>query len=320
MRRRQFIAGLGSAAAWPVAARAQLAGIPVIGYLSPGTPEEGEKYLAAFRKGLSEIGYVEGRNVALEYRWANNDFGRMPELAADLVRRRVAVIATRGAPATLVAQAETKTIPVVFVGGVNPSQTGLVTSLNRPGGNITGVTTLSAELLPKRLDLLRELVPHSTHLGALLDPVSDRRSLEAAAAVIGRPIDIVEAGSARDIETAFAQLVQKGVDALPVDSGVLFFDRRVQITTLALYHRLPAIYADRSFPEAGGLMSYGTNLLDIHRQVGVYSGRILKGEKPSDLPVQQPTKFELVINLQTARLLHIEVPSTLLATADEVIQ
>jgi len=319
MRRREFIAGLGGAVAWPLAARAQ-AGMPVIGRLSLSTPEEGAKYLPAFRKGLSETGYVEGRNVAVEYRWANNDAGRLPELAAELVRRRVAVITTGGVQAALAAQAETKTIPVVFLVGVNPSQTGLVAGLNRPGGNITGFTALSNETLPKRLGLLHELVPRSTHFGALVDPGADRQSLEAAAAVIGRPIDMVEADSAREIETAFAQLVQKGADALLVGAGVIFLNRRVQITSLALYHRLPAIYFDRSFPEAGGLMSYGTDLLGMNHQVGIYTGRILKGEKPSDLPVQQPTKFEFVINLQTARLLRIEVPQTLLAFADEVIE
>jgi putative tryptophan/tyrosine transport system substrate-binding protein len=276
--------------------------------------------MAAFRKGLSETGYVEGRNVAFEYRWANHDGRRLPELAAELARRRVAVIATRGTSATLAAQTETKTIPVVFVGGVNPMQAGLIASLNRPGANITGFTNLANEVMPKRLDLLHELVPHSTHFGALLTLQGDRQSLEAAAAVIGRPIDVVEASDAREIETAFAQLVQKGVDALLVGAGVLFVDRRVQIITRALYHRLPAIYFERSFPEAGGLMSYGTNLSDVYHQAGVYTGRILKGEKPSDLPVQQPTKFEFVMNLQIARLLRIEVPPTLLARTDEVIE
>jgi len=318
MRRREFIAGLGGAVAWPAVARAQQ--VPVIGYLSPGTSEEGAKYLAAFRKGLSETGYVEGYNIAVEYRWANNDLGRLPELAAALVHRGVAVITTRGVNATLAAQAETKTIPVVFIVGVDVVQAGLAASLSRPGANITGFTALANEVLPKRLGLLHELVPHSTHVGALVDPLGDRQSLEAAAAVIGRPIDVVKADSAREIETAFAQLVQKGVDALLIGAGVLFVDRRVQITSLALYYRLPAIYFERSFPEAGGLMSYGTNLLDVNHQVGIYTGRILKGEKPSELPVQQPTKFEFVINLQTARLLRIEVPPTLLARADEVIE
>jgi putative tryptophan/tyrosine transport system substrate-binding protein len=320
VRRREFIAGLGSAAAWPLVAGAQQAGMPVIGRLSLGTPEESAKYRPAFHKGLGETGYVEGRNVAFEYRWASNDAGRLPELAAELVRRRVAVITTSGVQATLAAQAETKTIPVVFLVGVNPSQTGLVAGLNRPGGNITGFTGLSNEALPKRLGLLHELVPRSTHFGALVDPLDDRQSLEAAAALIGRPIDVVEAVSAREIETAFAQLVQRGVDALLVGAGLIFLNRRVQITTLALYHRLPAIYFDRSFPEAGGMMSYGTDISAMSHQAGIYTGRILKGEKPSDLPVQQPTKFEFVINLQTARLLRIEVPPTLLAFADEVIE
>jgi putative tryptophan/tyrosine transport system substrate-binding protein len=282
--------------------------------------------VAAFRKGLSETGFVEGRNVAIEYRWAHDDFARLPELAADLVRRRVAVIAAPGSsPGGLAAKAATTTIPIVFSTGVDPVQAGLVASFNRPGGNVTGILSMSLELGPKRLGLLHELLPGAARFAMLIDPTSPNAEsevtdLQAAAATIGRQIEVFYAGTNRDIDTAFASLVQKRSDALWVAPNTLFINRRVQIVTLAARHAVPAAYPDRQITEVGGLMSYGSSQADIHRQVGIYTGRILKGEKPADLPVMQPTRFEFVINLQTARTLGIEVPPTLLALADEVIE
>ena len=326
IRRRDFVILLGGAAAWPLAARAQQPALPVIGYLATGSPEVMTHRVAAFRKGLSETGYVEGHNVAIEFRWAYNEYDRLPELAADLVRRRVAVIATPGsAQGSLAAKAATTTIPVVFSTGIDPVKSGLVTSLNRPGGNVTGIISMTGALGPKQLGLLQELLPGATRFALLANPnnattefvINDVRS---ATLTIGRQIDVFSAGTNRDIDTAFASLAQKRVDALLVSPDPVFSSRYVQLVTLAIYHRVPAVYFSREFVEAGGLMSYGTSQDDIYRQVGIYTGRILKGENPADLPIVRATKFEFVINLQTAKTLGLEVPANLLALADEVIE
>jgi putative ABC transport system substrate-binding protein len=326
MQRREVITLFGgAAAAWPLAARAQQPAMPVIGYLFPGSPEPSAYVMAAFRKGLGEAGYVEGRNVAIEYRWAHDDYGRLPELAAELVRRRVAVIATPGGtPATLAAKAATATIPIVFQFPGDPVQIGLVASLNRPGGNVTGVTSMNADLGPKLLGLLNELVPGAARFAALVNPTSPVDStitgVQAAAAAIGRPLEILAASTSREIDAAFASLVEKRVDALMVSTNPLFIERRVQLATLAARHVIPAIYGAREQAEAGGLMSCGTSLTDQYRQAGLYVGRILTGEKPADLPVLLATKFEFIVNLQTAKVLDLTVPPSLLATADEVIE
>jgi putative ABC transport system substrate-binding protein len=325
--RREFITLLGGAASWPLAARAQQAALPVIGFLSAGTQEAFAHLMAAFRRGLKEAGFAEGENVTIEYRWGNNENNRLPELAADLVRRRVAVIVTPvSTAAALAAKATTTTIPIVFSAGTDPVQAGLVASLNRPGGNLTGVHFLAAALGAKRLGLLHELRPGAERFCLLVNPNNPvateavTKDVTAAAAVIGRQIEVVTAGSYRDIDAAFAALVQKRADALLVVADTLFMTRRVQLATLATRHLVPAIYPWREFAEVGGLMSYGPSQADRFRQVGLYTGRILKGEKPADLPVMQATTFELVINLQTARALGLEVPATLLARADEVIE
>jgi putative tryptophan/tyrosine transport system substrate-binding protein len=324
--RRQFITLLGgAAAAWPIAARGQQAGTPVVGYLHPGTPEMGAYLAAAFRNGLSEAGFVEGRNVAIEYRWAHNERSRVPEFAAEFVRHRVSIIVAATLNTALAVKAATTTIPIVFNATGDPVATGLVASLNRPGGNATGLSSLGGELGAKRLGLLHELVPDAGRFALLVNRESRYaqsmiEETRAMAAAIGGQIEAFTAGTAREIDAAFASLVQKRVEALVVGLSALFDNRRVQMTTLAAHHRLPAIYALRDFVEVGGLMSYGASYTDNARQLGIYTGRILKGEKPADLPVMQPTKFELVINLQTARTLGIEVPPTLLATADEVIE
>jgi ABC-type uncharacterized transport system substrate-binding protein len=328
MRRREFIAAIGSAAmAWPLAARAQQRGLPVVGFLSVGAPEEaGIGGAASFHKGLSETGFIEGRNVTIEYRFANNaGVERLTELAADLVGRRVTVIAATGLGAALAAKAATATIPIVFRTGNDPVRYGLVASFNRPGGNVTGINDIGRDLAGKRLGLLHDLLPGASRFAALVEPgspvtESEVAEVTAAASAIGRSIEVVTASSNREIDTAFAGLVQKRIDALWVSASSLFFNRRVQLVTLATYHRLPAIYPQRVYAEVGGLMSYGTDILDSIRQVGVYTGRILKGEKPSDLPVTRPTKFEFVINLRTAKALGIEVPPGLLAITDEVIE
>jgi putative ABC transport system substrate-binding protein len=325
MNRREIMTLLGGAAAWPVAARAQQVAMPVVGYLNPGVPELSAGLVAAFRKGLSEAGFVEGRNVAIEYRFASNDDARMQELAADLVRRNVAVIAAPVGPrATAIAKALTTTIPIVFSVGIDPVQAGLISSLSRPGSNVTGISSMNAELGAKRLGLLHEMLPRAERFAALVVPGPNSEPMiadfRAAASAIGQAIEFVTATTNREIDAAFATLAQKRIDGLVVSPNFVFDNRRVQLVTLAAYYRLPTMYAFREHVEAGGLMSYGSSASDRDRQVGLYVGRILKGEKPADMPVMQATKFELVINLQTARLLGLEVPPTLLALADEVIE
>jgi putative ABC transport system substrate-binding protein len=326
MRRRDFITLLGgAAAAWPRVARAQERTVPVVGYLYGGVPEAGANHTAAFRKGLSEAGYVEGRNVTIDYRWGHNDSDRFAELAADLVRRKVSVIVTAGSsPASLAAKAATATIPIVFEVGSDPVEVGLVASLNRPGGNVTGIASMNSELAPKRLGIVHELIPGPAPLGALLNPTSSLPTvtavLQSAAARIGRRVEVLLASTNRDIDTAFEAVVEKQIGALVVGAGPFFTNRRAQLVTLAARYAVPAIYSDRDIAEAGGLMSYASNVPDLYRQTGLYTGRILKGEKPADLPVMQPTRIEFVINLQIARLLGIDIPPTLLAIADEVIE
>jgi ABC-type uncharacterized transport system substrate-binding protein len=326
MRRWKFITLLVGAVTWPLAAHTQQLALPTVGYVHPDAPQPMARLLAAFRTGLSEAGYVEGRNVVIEYRWAEHDNSRLPELIADLVRRPVAVIAAPGSTtAALTAKAATTRIPIVFSIGGDPVQAGLVTSLNRPGGNLTGVNSMNTEVGAKRLGLLHDLLPAATRFAVLVNPKNATTNLlvretQAAAAAIGRQIEVYSASTDRDIDTAFAGLVQSRADALLVHPDVLFITRRVQLATLAARHAVPTIYPFREDAEVGGLMSYGTSLTDAHRQVGVYTGRILKGEKPADLPVIQPTKFELVINLTTAKALGLQIPPTLLARADEVIE
>jgi putative ABC transport system substrate-binding protein len=325
--RREFITLLGGAAAWPLAARAQQQGMPVIGFLHPGFPEANAGLLAAFRKGLAEIGYTEGRNVVIEFRWAYGDNSRLADLAADLVRRPVAVIVTPiGTTTALAAKAATATIPIVFSAGTDPVKAGIVASLRRPGGNITGVNYMAAELGTKRLGLLHELMPRAARIALLVNPTNPVpaelliKDAEAAASAIGQHIDVFNAATSQEIETAFATLVQNRADALVVGAEPLFIDRRVQIVILAARHLLPTIYFLREFVEIGGLMSYGASDLSRYREVGVYTGRVLKGEKPAEMPVVQPTKFELLINLPTARAIGIVVPQSLLAQADEVVE
>jgi putative tryptophan/tyrosine transport system substrate-binding protein len=324
--RREFMALVGgAAAAWPLAARAQQPAMPVVGLLSGSSPVGRTHLLTAFLRGVRESGYVEGENVTIEYRWAQDQFDRLPDLAAELARRRVAVIAAIDTPAAIAAKAATTTVPVVFASGGDPVREGLVASLSRPGGNVTGVSFLASETGTKLLGLLLELLPGTKRIAALVDPkwpitepfVAD---VSAAAAAIGKPIDVLPASTGGDIDAVFASFAQKPVDALVVGPSALINRRRVQITTLAAYHRVPAIYTLREFIEVGGLMSYGASITDAQRQAGIYAGRILKGQKPADLPVMQSTKFEFAINLNTAKAFGLGFPPGLLAIADEVIE
>jgi putative ABC transport system substrate-binding protein len=327
MRRRDFITLLGgAAAAWPLAARAQQSAMPVIGFLNGQSPDGYSAYLRAFRQGLKDAGYVEGENVAIEYRWAENQVDRLPALAADLVRRRVAVIAAGGG-AAFAAKAATTTIPIVFTTGEDPVRSGLVASLARPGGNLTGVNFFNAELTAKRLELLRGLVPAATRVAVLVNPTTAGtstetmvRDMEPAARTLGLQIQILNASTSREIDAAFATLVREHPDALFVANDPFFTSRRVQLANMAARHAVPATYGARQNAEAGGLMSYGSDTADAYRQAAVYTGRILKGVKPGDLPVVQASKFELIINAQTARMLGLSVPPMLLAIADEVIE
>jgi putative ABC transport system substrate-binding protein len=326
MKRRTFIAGFGSAVAWPLAADAQQPVVPVIGFLSPqSADDEYKNIIVPFLQGLKETGYVEGQNVAVEYRYAKNQFDRLPALATDLVRRRVAVIVSFGLAATLAAKAATTSIPIVFATGADPVELGLVGSLNRPGANVTGSAVLSTELTPKRLQLLHEVLPNAALFGVPRDPaVPDSQSqiadLQAAARTLGLKLIVVDARTDSDLETAFTTFSQRRFGAVLVSQSAFYVSRMEQLTALAARHALPAIYSYREYTLAGGLMSYGTSLGYMNHQAGIYAGRILKGEKPADLPVQQSTKFELVINLKTAKTLGLTIPETLLATADEVIQ
>jgi putative ABC transport system substrate-binding protein len=326
VKRREFITLLGGAAAWPLTVRAQQTAMPVVGFLNPGLPEPSSFLVAAFREGLKEASYIEGQNITIEYRWAKGHYEQLQTLAAELVRRRVAVIAaTGGSISAQAAKAATATIPIVFNVGEDPIKLGLVASFNRPGDNITGINTLSPALESKRLGLLRELVPQAAAVAVLLnltnpDANLQRRDIQAAAAAIGQDVRIFNASNESDIDTAFAALVQERADALLIGNDAFLTNRREQIVALAARHAVPTIYTFRSFAESGGLLSYSTSLVEVYRQVGLYVGRILKGEKPADLPVVQPTKFELVINLKTAKALGIKISDKLLSLADEVIE
>jgi putative ABC transport system substrate-binding protein len=326
VRRREFITHFGGAAAlWPLAARAQQPAMPVVGFLDSRSPGEAASVVVAFRNGLNEAGYVEGRNVAIEYRWAEGRYDRMPALAADLVSRQVAVIFAGGPPASPAARAATATIPIVFINSLDPVKLGLVASFNRPGGNATGLYLFSSQLEPKKLELLHELAPKAAVIGVLRNPTNPNaeaqsESLRAAARTLGLEIFFVNASTERDIDAAVAAIVQRGAGALLVGNDPFFTGRRDQIVPLAARHALPAVYTNRESAVAGGLASYGTSILDAYRQMGVYAGKILKGAKPADLPVVQPTRFEFVINLKTAKALGLTVPQSLQVAADEVIE
>jgi putative tryptophan/tyrosine transport system substrate-binding protein len=326
MKRRTFIAGLGAAAAWPLAPRAQQPATPVIGFLMPSSPDGYGDRLRGFGRGLKESGYVDGENVAIEYRWAENQLDRLPALAADLVRRRVAVIATVGLPATAAAEAQTRSIPIVFQVAEDPVRLGLVASLAAPGGNLTGINIFSGEVGAKRLELLRAIVPGAVRVAVLVNPTNPTaietglKDVESAARTMGLQIRVLEASNSSEINTAFDTFLHDRPDALFVITDPFFNSRRVQLVNLASRHMMSAAFPLRDFTEAGGLMSYGGDITDAYRQVGAYAGRILKGVKPGELPVLQTSKFEFVINAQTARMLGLNVPPSLLAVTDEVIE
>lgn len=326
MRRREFIKLMGGAAvAWPLAARAQQPGMPVVGFLGTRASGDDPQLLTAFRSGLKEVGYVEGQNVAMEYRFADNQYDRLPSLAADLARRQVAVIVANG-PAAKAAKEATPKIPIAFVAGFDPVEVGLVASMSRPGGNITGVSILDVELGPKRLQLLHELAPTATIVAALVNPTDPARAettskeLQAAAHTLGLELHVLHASTDRDFDTVFARLVELRAGGLVIGGEPFFNSRSEQLGALTLRHAMPTIYQLRAFAAAGGLVSYGGSLTDAYRLVGIYAGRLLKGEKPADLPIQQSTKVEMVINLKTAKMFGLTVPQSLLGRADEVIE
>jgi putative ABC transport system substrate-binding protein len=327
MRRRDFITFFGgAAAAWPLTARAQAPALPVIGFLHAGSAEQNLQRLAAYRKGLSEAGFAEGQNAAIEFRWSEGHINRLPEMAADLIGRQVAVIATPGSTdAALAAKSATTTIPIVFAAGSDPVALGLVASLDRPGGNVTGATSMNADIAAKRLGLIRQLVPQDARYFVLINPtgvLADPyiKDLEAGAASLGLHAEILHASNDAEIDAAFATLPQQGGNVLLVSTDAFFFSRHTQIVSLATRHALPAMFDNREYAVAGGLMSYGADFYNVLQLAGVYTGRILKGEKPADLPVVQATKYEFVINLQTAKQLSLAIPSGILAIADEVIE
>jgi putative tryptophan/tyrosine transport system substrate-binding protein len=324
MNRREFITLLGGATAWPLAARAQQSAMPVIGFLNSASPKPYAPAVAAFHQGLKEIGYLEGQNVAVEYRWAAGQYDRVPAMALELVGRGVAVIVAN-TPGVLAIKAAITTIPIVFTTGGDPVQLGLVTSLSRPGGNVTGLTILSAELLPKRLEMARDLVPTASLMGALVNPTNPQAEshltgLRAAARTLTLELHILQASSERDLDSVFASLAQLRAGALVIDNDTFFVSRTEHLAALTVRYAVPTIFLNRAFAASGGLMSYGGSLADMYRQAGIYTGRILKGEKPADLPVQQVTKIELIINLKTAKTLGLDVPTSLLLRADEVIE
>ena len=325
IKRRDFITLLGAVAAWPLAARAQQPAMPVMGYLNSRSRDTDTPFLAAFHRGLNETGYVEGQNVAIEYRWADGQYDRLPVLATDLVRRRVTVMAATSTPAALAAKAATSAIPIVFTTAADPIAVGLVDSLSRPSGNVTGVNSYLSDLGAKRLELLRQLVPTAAVIGMLVNPnypdaESQAKDVKEAARTLGQQVHVVNADSEGDLNRAFATFIELKADALLVSLDSFFLSRREQLVALAARHKIPVMYFARDFVLAGGLMSYGSDLADSYRQAGVYTGRILKGAKPVDLPVLQPTKFELSINTTTAKSLGLSIPDRLLALADEVIE
>jgi putative ABC transport system substrate-binding protein len=329
IERRKFLATLGGAVAWPLAARAQQKTMPVVGFLNAASPDVSAHVVGAFRLGLNETGYVEDRNVAVEYRWAENHYDRLPALAAELVDRRVSVIATgRNTLAALAAKAATTTIPIVFLMGGDPVKAGLVTSLNRPGGNVTGVTTLNVEITPKRLEVLRELLPTTSIMAVLINPLNnpaiveaERRQAQEAANTLGlQMIHVLQASTERDLDDAFSTLIQRRAGGLVITADTFFSGKSAELAALAFRHAVPTISPYREFVAAGGLMSYGGSVTELYRLIGVYTGRILKGEQPANLPVQQLTKVELAINLKTAKAFGLTVPNSLIGRADEIIE